>query len=308
MRHRSHYRRNPRKKKIRRRSHTKRKVKIVKSIIGKENSRVLRHKNKLSTSTISLPVPVQFVETLTPSKMKKIGKYKIIGILGEGGFGKVFLGWDDDIKNYVAIKKGEIKHIQKELDFLQEPVFAKNCHRFLCLNDAFKYDGAAYIVTDLVTGTSLYEVPKRIWQSNKAKEIVKQIYEQMRFLHDEARIVHRDLSTENMLYDIISNRITFIDFGLSCQSKKGKKFHCEPGGYAAISIQPKDNPSRFPKTENQFIAADIYMTGKSLSLAIKNVTSLSSTPKLVREYIKMATTFDAKDRLKKFHAFQSRIN
>jgi hypothetical protein len=111
-----------------------------------------------------------------------------------------------------------------------------------------------------------------------------------------------------MLYDVISGRVTIVDFGISCQNKKDKKFRCEPGGYAADIIQPKDAPSRWPRTEEQFEAADIYMTGASLKLAIKQSgTSLSSMSKLFRDYIKMATTFNDKERLRKFRAFKSRI-
>ena len=288
-----------------RRRQNKRKIKIE-SLGGREKKRVLKHKNtQARLSSAILPIPVQFVNQLIPSKVKKIGKYKIIGVLGEGGFGKVFLAWDEDIKNYVALKKGKLKYMQKELDFLQEPTFAKNCHRFLCVHDGFKYDGAAYIVTDLITGTPIDNLPGKIWKSNKAKEIVKQIYEQVRFLHDEARIVHRDLSTRNMLYDIVSNRITLVDFGISCQNKKGRKFRCVPGGYAADIIQPKDAPSRWPKTEEQFEAADIYMTGAALKLAIKiSRTSMSSVPRIVRDYIKMTTIYNAKERLKKFRSFK----
>jgi serine/threonine protein kinase len=274
-----------------------------------ENRRVSEHKNtQARVSTAILPIPIQFVNQITPADVKKVGKYKIVGTLGEGGFGKVYLAWDEDIKNYVALKKGKLKYMQKELDFLQEPTFAKNCHRFLCVHDGFKYKGAAYIVTDLITGTPLDMVPGRVWRSSKAKGIVKQIYEQIRFLHDEARIVHRDLSTRNMLFDSVSNRITFVDFGISCQNKKGKKFRCSPGGYAADIIQPKDSASRWPKTERQFEAADIYMSGKSLQLAIKESrTSLSRVPSLVRQYIRMATTYNAKERLKRFYKFKDRL-
>ena len=275
--------------------------------IAKEK-RVQNHKKTFSKSTVILPIPVQFVHQLTPSSVKRVGKYKIVGVLGEGGFGKVFLAWDDDIKNFVALKRGKVEHMQTELDFLQEPTYAKNCHRFLCVHDAFKYRGAGYIVTDLVTGVPIDDVPGSVWKSESAKGIVKQIYEQVRFLHDEARIVHRDLSSRNILLDMVSNRITFIDFGISCQNKKGRKFECEPGGYAADAIQPKDAASRWPKTEEQFEAADIYMTGQALKLAIKeSKTRLPSVPKIVREYIKMATTYNYKERLRNFRKFKSRF-
>ena len=296
------------KKRYPRRGRKKRNIRIQ-NIGGKEKDRVSEHKNtQTRVSTAILPIPIQFVNQITPSDVKRVGKYKIVGVLGEGGFGKVYLAWDEDIKNYVALKKGKLKYMQKELDFLQQPTFAKNCHRFLCVHDGFKYKGAAYIVTDLITGTPIDMVPGKVWRSSKAKGIVKQIYEQVRFLHDEARIVHRDLSTRNMLYDVVSNRITFVDFGISCQNKKGRKFRCVPGGYAADIIQPRDPLSRWPTTEEQFEAADIYMSGASLKLAIKQSrVSLSSVPTLVRDYIKMATTYNAKERLKKFYKFRHRL-
>ena len=35
---------------------------------------------------------------------KKIGRYSILKLLGEGGFGQVFLGYDGDLDRPVAIK------------------------------------------------------------------------------------------------------------------------------------------------------------------------------------------------------------
>jgi serine/threonine protein kinase len=273
-------------------------------------ARILKHRQKtiLRKTPLILPIPIQFAEQLLPAKVKRILRYEIKGILGEGGFGKVYLAWDDAAKKYIALKKGKIKYMQKELDFLQSGGYLKNCHRFMCVTDAFKYKGAGYLGVDLVTGIPIADIPAKVWKKRGA-DIVKQIYEQIRFLHDEARIVHRDLSPQNILYDPLSGRITLIDFGISCQNDlKGKRFLCNPIGFPAESLQPKDRPSRDAKTEDQYKAADIYISGMSIKKAVQySGLSWKSAPKLLKSYVNLALTYNFRDRLKKFYAFQRRV-
>src|SRR4051812_18815709 len=55
---------------------------------------------RTQTTASGTPVPGG-----TPSGLpSKIGRYRVSGVLGEGGFGRVYLGFDDDLDRPVAIK------------------------------------------------------------------------------------------------------------------------------------------------------------------------------------------------------------
>ena len=55
-------------------------------------ARNLKHRKTILRKTpLILPIPIQFAEQLLPAKVKRILRYEIKGILGEGGFGKVVI-------------------------------------------------------------------------------------------------------------------------------------------------------------------------------------------------------------------------
>ncbi len=150
----------------------------------------------------------------------RLGHFKIVRVLGEGGFGIVYLAEDQQLDSrQVAIKiprHGLFADSEEEQRFFRE---ARNVARLKHPNIAQVFEisvdrNTPFIVSEFIDGLTLRDL------SNGVKltplEIVKlliQIAEAVEFAHQN-KIIHRDLKSSNILVD--HNRNAFVvDFGLS---------------------------------------------------------------------------------------------
>ena len=91
----------------------------------------------------------------------KLGRYRVIRLLGQGGFGRVFLGHDDDLDRPVAIKvphRERIAHPEDVEAYLAEArILARLDHpNIVPVHDVGRTgDGLCYVVSKLITGGSL---------------------------------------------------------------------------------------------------------------------------------------------------------
>ena len=87
-------------------------------------------------------------------------RYKIQSQLGEGGMGKVYLAFDQELKRDVAVKVISEKHAQNTLywnRFKKEAraVSAINHPNILTIHDVGSTQGMLYLVTEFVNGKTL---------------------------------------------------------------------------------------------------------------------------------------------------------
>ncbi|OWF34815.1 Casein kinase I isoform delta [Mizuhopecten yessoensis] len=151
---------------------------------------------------------------------QRIGKrYRLIRKLGEGSFGKVFLGTDVTSGESVAIKieDTEITH-----PYLHEE---EKVYRILEGGEGFPTvrwsgkDGSYnFLVTDLL-GPSLYDyyhLCKKHFTLKTILLIADQLIRRLEYIHS-AGFIHRDVKPENFLvgHGNKSDVIYSIDFGLS---------------------------------------------------------------------------------------------
>ena len=97
-------------------------------------------------------------ETIEKRHPSKLGHFAIHGVLGEGGFGTVYLGHDDRLKRKVAIKVPKKVLTGAELDhFLEEAQrLAQLRHDSIVkVFDVGESEGFCYIVSDYLEGDSL---------------------------------------------------------------------------------------------------------------------------------------------------------
>ena len=151
-------------------------------------------------------------------------------LLGEGSFGKVYLGKVNDTNEIVAIKTEEPKHnyLQKEgnickflTDRREVPIGFSKYHWYGEDSEKTKY-----LVSEAL-GKSLQDLLLKCGGSFSLKTVIMigfQILNRIEFLH-EHQYIHRDIKPSNFLIGIGNkkNTIYLVDFGLS-------KEYCEKDG------------------------------------------------------------------------------
>lgn len=149
---------------------------------------------------------------------KEIGNFRIIRLIGEGTFGRVFEAIDKRLGRRVAIKvkdgtkdKGlsdDFLHEAKSISKLEHP----NIVRLLQADETA--DGVGYLVYEFVDGEMLADRIKRgDYKIEECVEWIASIAEALDYAHRRG-IVHRDISPRNIM--ITRDGIArLLDFGLS---------------------------------------------------------------------------------------------
>jgi serine/threonine protein kinase len=188
-----------------------------------------------------------------------------VKILGEGGFGKVYLHKGSNNKFY-AIKVLQ-RNIDTESDNIKEMkllefISNKGCkYNITCLFNVIKTPNKYFIITNFTSKKTLFDLisSKNIIKSIELFEIIKQLLNALSFLHQH-NIAHKDIKPENIIYNKQKNKIELIDFGLSCHQSKSK---CEISGtplYYSIDI--------LKNYYNNYIPIDIFISGDVWALGI----------------------------------------
>lgn len=145
------------------------------------------------------------------------GRYVVSRVLGLGGFGKVFVAHDPELRRDVAIKTPARLLDDTEIDqFLQEARrLAKLKHPgIVTVYDVGIQDGQCYIVCDLLHGETLREWMTReqpSWQ--QSVEVVARIAEALTHAHAHGTI-HRDVKPGNIMMTGNMEPV-LLDFGLA---------------------------------------------------------------------------------------------
>ena len=178
----------------------------------------------------------------TDGDVKKIGRYTILGLLGKGGFGRVYLAHDDDLDRPVAIKVPNPERIAQPEDvqaFLTEArILAKLDHpNIVPVHDVGRTeDGLCFVVSKLIEGSDL---AVRIGQARlsfgESAELVATIADALHYAHTRG-LVHRDVKPGNILLDA-SGKPCLVDFGL-CPQGRGL-WQGRGSGWNSIVYEPR---------------------------------------------------------------------
>lgn len=147
-------------------------------------------------------------------------RYRIVGLLGRGGMGKVFRAEDLKLKQEVALKflPENLEKNESALQrFISEVRTARQVsHHNVCkVFDIGESGGKHFLSMEFIDGDDLSSLLRRIGRlpSDKAAEISRQICFGLHAIHD-AGVLHRDLKPANIIID--SKGKAFItDFGIA---------------------------------------------------------------------------------------------
>jgi serine/threonine protein kinase len=163
-------------------------------------------------------------------------EYRLESVLGAGGFGMTYLGWDTHLEKHVAIKEylptdlavraldGSIVPITTELQhdyqwglerfILEARTLAKFSHPHIVrVNRYFQANNTGYMVMDYEKGESLNQMLKRGLQPDEAKlkDILMPLLDGLQAVHATG-FLHRDIKPSN-IFVRESGSPVLIDFG-----------------------------------------------------------------------------------------------
>lgn len=169
-----------------------------------------------------------------------IGRFRVKRILGDGGFGRVYLAFDEELRRSVAVKVPHAYRIAKPSDiqtyFEEARVLARLDHPAIVPVYEFgrTEDGRCFIVSKYIEGSDLETRSKRIHLSFSAvAELISVVAEALHYSHRQG-VVHRDIKPANILIDL-DNRPFLADFGIALKEEDWGKDRPTAGTPAYMS-------------------------------------------------------------------------
>ena len=216
------------------------------------------------------------------------GKYLVGKVLGQGGFGITYIGWDIALERKVAIKEyypsGQVSRLpgtrglvwseSEQARLAQQDgmeMFLKEARKMAKVEDIpgvvkvrelFRENETAYIVMDFVEGETLKARLKRTgpmpWA--QAKAIFRPAIQAMEKVH-QAGLIHRDLSPDNIMLTP-NGQVKILDLGAAKDlnvNSGASSMQVAKSGFSPFEQYTQRGGSG-PWTDVYAMAATIYFT------------------------------------------------
>ncbi len=198
---------------------------------------------------------------------KQIGRFKILAVLGQGAFGRVYKARDPKLDRDVALKvpkPGVFASKEERERFLREARAAAAIqHPNICpVHDVVLEGDAVYIVMAFVPGKSLADTVAQRKNALTAKQavlIVRKLAMALHAAHAKG-IVHRDLKPANILFDRERKDVVITDFGLARRVQAGDVELTQAGAIMGTPAYMSPEQAR-GDSKDVGPAADLYSLG-----------------------------------------------
>jgi WD40 repeat protein len=149
---------------------------------------------------------------------QQLGNYRLVQLLGQGGFAEVYLGEHIYLETPAAIKVLRTQLASDEVEFFRNEArtIARLIHRHIVRVLEFGVDGSTpFLVVDYAPNGTLRKRHPSGQPLPLATVVsyVNQIAQALQYAHDQ-HVIHRDVKPENMLLDRY-NEVLLSDFGIA---------------------------------------------------------------------------------------------
>ncbi|WP_432099541.1 serine/threonine-protein kinase [Streptomyces sp. WAC 04229] len=206
---------------------------------------------------------------LTAGDPERVGRYRLLARLGQGGMGRVYLARSPGGRA-VAVKVVREALLRDEgfrLRFVREVAAARRVTGFFtaAVVDADPEGDPAWLATEYVPGLSLQDAVSRhgVWPEEAVRGLGAALAEALAAVH-AADLVHRDLKPSNVLLAPDGPRV--IDFGISAAA--GDSTLTETG---MVIGTPGFIPPEQLRHESTGPAGDVFALGAVLAYAAAGV-------------------------------------
>jgi serine/threonine-protein kinase len=214
-----------------------------------------------------------------------IGNYKILKVIGQGGFGTTYLAEHDLIKKPAVIKQSNFKSDLAQEIILNEASLLWDVNHWALptVKDVLtSADGDVLMVMSFIAGDELFDYVKTHGpvDAETACWIAQRILSALYYLHFQG-IVHRDVKPANIIVNFDTHIATLVDFGLSKLKPDGTP---DPSGYTPFFGAPEQIDGKAPIPESDIYSLGmtmIYMLGGD----IRSKTVPDSVPWQLKDFI-----------------------
>ncbi len=242
------------------------------------------------------------------------GKYLVGKVIGEGGFGITYIGFNMETDLPVAIKEyfpselatrdttqgnvitifsGEARDLYRDglEKYLRE---ARNLSMFsdlpgiVTVKDFFYENETAYIIMEYINGITLKQHLTKVGGRMKQNEVIKMmkpVLESMNKIH-EVGIIHRDISPDNIM--ITKNKqIKLTDFGAA------RVFDTEDNKSITVVLKRGYAPEeQYRAKGNQGPWTDVYALCATMYRMITGVTPQEALERIIEDNVEPLSKYD----------------
>ncbi|MGL5131452.1 MAG: protein kinase domain-containing protein, partial [Planktothrix sp.] len=153
------------------------------------------------------------------------GRFRVIQLLGQGGFGRTYLAEDKDklnekcvVKQFVPMIQGTAG-LQKALELFEREArqLQQLGHhsQIPALWAYFSENNQLYLIQQYIEGETLEQILHKqgVWTEQQVKELLISLLPVLEFIHQQ-KVIHRDLKPDNIMRRR-NGEYVLIDFGVA---------------------------------------------------------------------------------------------